>query len=162
MTSLPLHSFLAENNASTSTPSLPPPSLLDQKPWLQSPHYFTRVKISALALLKMVTHAKSGGDIEIMGLTQGHIIENAFVIQDSFPLPVEGTETRVNAAAEAYEYMVQHTELAQRTGKSQNVNGWYHSHPGYGCWLSGIDVSTQMINQQFQEPWIAIVVSRKF
>ncbi len=36
--------------------------------------------------------------------------------------------------------------------------GWYHSHPGYGCWLSGIDVGTQMTNQQFQEPWVAIVV----
>lgn len=36
--------------------------------------------------------------------------------------------------------------------------GWYHSHPGYGCWLSGIDVSTQMMNQQFQEPWLAVVV----
>jgi hypothetical protein len=22
--------------------------------------------------------------------------------------------------------------------------GWYHSHPGYGCWLSGIDVGTQV------------------
>ncbi|KAL3068644.1 hypothetical protein niasHS_016748 [Heterodera schachtii] len=29
---------------------------------------------------------------------------------------------------------------------------WYHSHPGYGCWLSGIDVNMQSINQQFQGP----------
>ena len=36
--------------------------------------------------------------------------------------------------------------------------GWYHSHPGYGCWLSGIDVSTQSIQQQYQEPFLAIVV----
>lgn len=36
--------------------------------------------------------------------------------------------------------------------------GWYHSHPGYGCWLSGIDVSTQMLNQQFQEPFLAVVI----
>ena len=41
----------------------------------------------------------------------------------------------------------------------ENVIGWYHSHPGYGCWLSGIDVGTQMLNQQYQEPWVAIVVS---
>ena len=40
----------------------------------------------------------------------------------------------------------------------ENAIGWYHSHPGYGCWLSGIDVSTQMLNQQYQEPWVAIVV----
>jgi COP9 signalosome complex subunit 5 len=38
------------------------------------------------------------------------------------------------------------------------VVGWYHSHPGYGCWLSGIDVSTQMLNQQFTEPFLAVVI----
>lgn len=36
--------------------------------------------------------------------------------------------------------------------------GWYHSHPGYGCWLSGIDVNTQMLNQQYQEPFVAVVI----
>lgn len=29
--------------------------------------------------------------------------------------------------------------------------GWYHSHLGYGCWLSRIDVWRQILNQQFQE-----------
>lgn len=33
------------------------------------------------------------------------------------------------------------------------------SHPGYGCWLSGIDVDTQMTNQQFNDPYLAVVVS---
>ncbi|CAL5389911.1 unnamed protein product [Camellia sinensis] len=23
------------------------------------------------------------------------------------------------------------------------VVGWYHSHPGFGCWLSGVDINTQ-------------------
>ena len=46
-----------------------------------------------------------------------------------------------------------------QVARLENVIGWYHSHPGYGCWLSGIDVSTQMLNQQFQEPWVALVVS---
>lgn len=40
--------------------------------------------------------------------------------------------------------------------------GWYHSHPGYGCWLSGIDVNTQLTNQQFQDPFVAVVVSCHF
>ncbi len=31
-------------------------------------------------------------------------------------------------------------------------------HPGYGCWLSGIDVNNQASNQKFQDPWLAIVV----
>lgn len=80
------------------------------------------------------------------------------IVMDAFALPVEGTETRVNAQTEAYEYMSQYFTLIERCGKKEKAIGWYHSHPGYGCWLSGIDVSTQMLNQQFQEPWLAIVV----
>jgi proteasome lid subunit RPN8/RPN11 len=46
----------------------------------------------------------------------------------------------------------------QLVGRNENIVGWYHSHPGYGCWLSGIDCSTQMMQQQYQEPFLAIVV----
>ncbi|GAA5913640.1 hypothetical protein JCM8208_005891, partial [Rhodotorula glutinis] len=43
-------------------------------------------------------------------------------------------------------------------GRPENIVGWYHSHPGYGCWLSGIDVMTQKTNQQFQDPFLAVVI----
>lgn len=26
------------------------------------------------------------------------------------------------------------------------VVGWYHSHPGFGCWLSGVDINTQQVH----------------
>ncbi|RWR75296.1 COP9 signalosome complex subunit 5b-like protein [Cinnamomum micranthum f. kanehirae] len=128
------------------------------RPWSQDPNYFKRVKVSALALLKMVVHARSGGTIEVMGLMQGKIDGDAFIVMDAFALPVEGTETRVNAQADAYEYMVEYSQTNKQAGRLENVVGWYHSHPGYGCWLSGIDVSTQMLNQQYQEPFLAIVI----
>ncbi len=70
-----------------------------------SPHYFKEVKISALALLKMVMHARSGGRLEVMGLILGKIDGPTMVVMDVFAVPVEGTETRVNAQTEAYEYM---------------------------------------------------------
>ncbi|KAK6129852.1 hypothetical protein DH2020_036438 [Rehmannia glutinosa] len=129
-----------------------------EKPWANDPHYFKRVKISALALLKMVVHARSGGTIEVMGLMQGKTDGDAIIVMDAFALPVEGTETRVNAQADAYEYMVDYSQTNKQAGRLENVVGWYHSHPGYGCWLSGIDVSTQMLNQQFQEPFLAVVI----
>jgi len=49
-------------------------------------------------------------------------------------------------------------DVIKQAGKLENAIGWYHSHPGYGCWLSGIDVSTQMLNQLYQEPFLAIVI----
>lgn len=129
-----------------------------QKPWTKDVNYFKKIRISAIALIKMVMHARSGGNIEIMGLMQGKIIGNEMIVMDAFALPVEGTETRVNAQAEGYEYMVEYNEKSKQVGRMENVIGWYHSHPGYGCWLSGIDVSTQMLNQKFQEPFVAVVI----
>jgi len=38
------------------------------------------------------------------------------VVMDSFALPVEGTETRVNAQEQAYEYMTAYMESANKVG----------------------------------------------
>ncbi|CAG8561983.1 4805_t:CDS:10 [Paraglomus brasilianum] len=129
-----------------------------EKSWTKDPHYFNKVKMSAVALIKMVMHARSGGNIEVMGLMQGKIDGSTIIIMDAFALPVEGTETRVNAADEANEYMVTYQTTIEQAGRLENIVGWYHSHPGYGCWLSGIDVTTQMSNQQYQDPWVAVVI----
>lgn len=130
----------------------------DAKPWRASPNHFKHVRISAVALLKMVMHARSGGSIEVMGLMQGKIAGDTFIVTDAFRLPVEGTETRVNAQDEANEYMVGYLQACREQGKLENAVGWYHSHPGYGCWLSGIDVNTQAIQQQFSDPFLAVVI----
>lgn len=107
-------------------------------PWEKDPHYFKDIQISALALLKMVMHARSGGSLEIMGLLLGKVVDNTMVsnrkksvesndfknnpsslqlVMDAFALPVEGTETRVNAQAQAYEYMTAYIESAKEVGK---------------------------------------------
>ena len=49
-----------------------------------------------------------------MGLMQGKVMGDTLVIMDSFALPVQGTETRVNAANEANEYMVQYLTESER------------------------------------------------
>lgn len=77
-------------------------------------------------------HARSGGVLEVMGLITGKIEERTIIVMDSFALPVEGTfvfalfysfpdhfhfqgtETRVNAQVEAYEYMVEYLDLIKR------------------------------------------------
>ncbi|KAG9235896.1 JAB1/Mov34/MPN/PAD-1 ubiquitin protease-domain-containing protein [Amylocarpus encephaloides] len=130
----------------------------DAKLWKTDPHHFKNVRISAVALLKMVMHARSGGSIEVMGLMQGKISGDTFIVTDAFRLPVEGTETRVNAQDEANEYMVGYLQACRDQGKLENAVGWYHSHPGYGCWLSGIDVSTQHTQQTFSDPFLAVVI----
>ena len=118
---------------------------------ITSPAYFQEVKISAVALIKMVKsrpihllpypelelthpshtslkviHARSGGQYEIMGLMIGKIKDRSFIVMDSFALPVQGTETRVNAGDAAMEYMVNFKEGNEEIGKNELVVGWYH------------------------------------
>jgi len=128
------------------------------KPWKKNPEQFKNVRISAVALMKMVMHARSGGSIEVMGIMLGGIHGDTFIITDAFRLPVEGTETRVNAQDEANEYQVNYLEKLRQAGRDEVPVGWYHSHPGYGCWLSGIDVKTQELQQAYQEPSVAVVI----
>ena len=95
---------------------------LQGNPWRADPKYFKKVRISATALIKMVMHARSGGisgnyNIEVMGLMQGKIDASdpagpTFIVMDTFALPIEATETRVNAQADAYEYMVEYQSMA--------------------------------------------------
>ena len=88
-------------------------TLYKTKPWKTDEHYYKKVKISAVALIKMVMHAKSGGNIEVMGLMQGKVKGDTFWIMDSFALPVEASETRVNAGAEGDTYMIAHDEFSK-------------------------------------------------
>lgn len=118
--------------------------------------YFNSVLISKLACLKLLQHSLRGGKFEVMGMLVGSTIENKFVVFDCYELPVEGTETRVNAQSESYEYMVKY--MSEIVPETHNIVGWYHSHPGYDCWLSNIDMHTQDLNQSFQDPYLAVVV----
>lgn len=55
-----------------------------------------------------------------MGLLLGKVDGNNMIVTDSFALPVEGTETRVNAQAQAYEYMAAYIEAAKQVSLQFN------------------------------------------
>jgi proteasome lid subunit RPN8/RPN11 len=38
------------------------------------------------------------------------------------------------------------------------VVGWYHSHPGFGCWLSSVDVNTQQSFEALNDRAVSVVV----
>eukprot|EP01125_Pyxidicula_operculata_P021853 TRINITY_DN86_c0_g1_i1.p1 TRINITY_DN86_c0_g1~~TRINITY_DN86_c0_g1_i1.p1 ORF type:complete len:322 (-),score=81.76 TRINITY_DN86_c0_g1_i1:264-1229(-) len=140
--------------------------LRDAAPWANDPEYFKKVKISSVAFLKMILHArktcteesfKASEPIEVMGLLNGKIEEHTFVITDSFGV-CEGNEVSVQPKDSDYEYMSVYSESSEKVGKMEPVIGWYHSHPGLGVFLSGVDVSTQRQQQFGQDPYLAMVV----
>lgn len=165
-----------ENNVKTTTDDFyhvdkEKMKVLDKaRPWKTQPNYFTSVRMSALAMIKIVMHAKTGQGkagiisddagnwVEVMGLLQGHYDEGVFIVTDSFAMPVDASEVECSMNEASQLYMINYCTTSERLGKKDCVVGYYHSHPGYSCFLSGIDVNTQTLNQSAQDPFIAIVV----
>jgi len=148
------------------------------KPQEAKPHvdkdnrYFKYVKINARAAAKMLEHAnhgvqkgrkRSGMPIEIAGLLIGKLKKETFVVMDTVPLPVEGTEAQVVANDEA---AIVHPIRAQPFVEAKGCNfiGWYHSHPfdlqrTPHWFMSGIDCQSQTLFQQaYNGAWCAIVI----
>ena len=48
--------------------------------------------------------------------------------------------------------------MMKQVGRDQRCVGWYHSHPGFGPWLSGTDVETQKSQEMLNPRAVAIVV----
>lgn len=49
-------------------------------------------------------------------------------------------------------------DMLKQTSRPEMVVGWYHSHPGFGCWLSGVDINTQQSFEALSDRAVAVVV----
>ncbi len=61
----------------------------------------------------------------MMGLLLGKIDGPTMIVMDVFALPVEGTETRVNAQTEAYEYMSTYIESSKLVSGGGVIWWWW-------------------------------------
>eukprot|EP01062_Namystynia_karyoxenos_P071270 TRINITY_DN66718_c0_g1_i1.p1 TRINITY_DN66718_c0_g1~~TRINITY_DN66718_c0_g1_i1.p1 ORF type:complete len:349 (+),score=132.39 TRINITY_DN66718_c0_g1_i1:119-1048(+) len=99
------------------------------------------VHISALSLLKMLKHARAGVPMEVMGLMLGEFVDDYTVrVIDVYSMPQSGTGVDVEAVDPVFQQKM--LDMLAAVGRSQACVGWYHSHPGFGCWLSSVDVNT--------------------
>lgn len=57
-----------------------------------------------------------------------------------------------------YVFQTKMTDLLKQTGRPEMVVGWYHSHPGFGCWLSGVDINTQQSFEMLNPRAVAVVI----
>ena len=84
---------------------------------------------------------------------------------DVFAMPQSGTGVSVEAVDPVFQtkmldmlkqtgrcVLLSHISLPRpladsvsRAHRPEMVVGWYHSHPGFGCWLSSVDVNTQQV-----------------
>jgi 26S proteasome regulatory subunit N11 len=106
-----------------------------------------KVQISSLSLLKMLKHGRAGVPMEVMGLMLGQFVdEYTITCVDVFAMPQHGTGVSVEAVDPVFQTNM--LDMLKQTGRPEMVVGWYHSHPGFGCWLSGVDMNTQQSFEQ--------------
>ncbi|KAL4775578.1 JAB1/Mov34/MPN/PAD-1 ubiquitin protease-domain-containing protein [Aspergillus nidulans var. acristatus] len=131
-----------------SAPGADTPNLLDNS---------ETVHISSLALLKMLRHGRAGVPMEVMGLMLGEFVDEYTVrVTDVFAMPQSGTGVSVEAVDPVFQTKMM--DMLRQTGRPEPVVGWYHSHPGFGCWLSSVDINTQQSFEQLTPRAVAVVV----
>ena len=102
------------------------------------------IHISSLALLKMLKHGRAGVPMEVMGLMLGEFVDEYTVqVIDVFAMPQSGTTVTVESVDHVFQTKM--VDMLKQTGRPETVVGWYHSHPGFGCWLSSVDINTQQV-----------------
>jgi 26S proteasome regulatory subunit N11 len=115
------------------------------------------VYISSLALLKMLRHGRAGVPMEVMGLMLGEFVDDFTVrVVDVFAMPQSGTSVSVVSVDPVFQTKMM--DMLRQTGRPETVVGWYHSHPGFGCWLSSVDINTQQSFEQLTPRAVAVVV----
>jgi len=115
------------------------------------------IHISSLALLKMLKHGRAGVPMEVMGLMLGEFVDEYTVqVIDVFAMPQSGTSVSVESVDHVFQTKM--VDMLKQTGRSEMVVGWYHSHPGFGCWLSSVDINTQQSFEQLDTRSVAVVI----
>lgn len=123
----------------------------------RTPDAAETIEISSLALIKMLKHGRAGVPMEVMGLMLGKFVDDYTIsVTDVFAMPQSGTGVSVEAVDPVFQTKMM--DLLKITGRSETVVGWYHSHPGFGCWLSNVDMNTQSGFEQLTQRAVAVVI----
>jgi proteasome lid subunit RPN8/RPN11 len=113
------------------------------------------VSVSQTALDKIINHAKSKEEEEVAGLLIGKLVGQTIVIEDAVTGRIEASPTGVVLPPETIAKIADDI-LEQRI--QGNVVGWYHSHLGYGIFMSKTDIEAQKRLQQFSPYITALIV----
>ncbi len=112
------------------------------------------IEISPLTFAKIIDWASSNTEREIGGYLIGKIIDEKILVTDAIYATADSNPTFVS-----FDNMLQFKiiEELEKKGRDYTILGWYHTHPGLGCFLSGTDIATQKIYQALLPEAIAMV-----
>src|SRR5882757_4910802 len=98
-------------------------------------------------------HGRASTEVEICGVMVGNVFQDEFGPYLYITDMIRGTAasqhaTQVTFTAETWDH-IQNVMDTEHTGKK--IVGWYHTHPGFDIFLSGMDLFIQ--DNFFNLPW---------
>lgn len=121
-----------------------------------------RVYIEKAAHEKMTAHARTTADVELCGVLIGRVCrdQRGFYLRVTAVIEGEGANnygSQVTFTHQAWQHI---NEVKDRDYHDQRIVGWYHTHPGFGVFLSSMDsfIQENFFNQPYQ---VAIVIETK-
>lgn len=117
-----------------------------------------QVVIRQSALNQIHRHGRSSMDIEVCGVLVGNVYHDArgawlYIEQAIVGNDAAGRATQVTFTAQTW---AQIQAVMERNFAESRMVGWYHTHPGFGIFLSDMDVFIQ--EHFFGEPWAVALV----
>jgi proteasome lid subunit RPN8/RPN11 len=112
-----------------------------------------QVIIRQSVLDAIAIHGKSDTDVEVCGVLVGNIYSDgaapyAIVEASISGEHSSGRSTQVTFTSETWTHI---NDVKDREHPNRQILGWYHTHPGFGIFLSEMDL---FIHQSFfAEPW---------
>ena len=115
-----------------------------------------KVIIKMGAFRNMITHVlRFGSDaldysVEVMGICMGTTDKQGnFIVENAIPI-AHGSREQVGFSNE--DMVAFATIDEQYAEKGMYAIGWYHSHPGWGCFFSDMDIKNHLFWQKKQTP----------
>jgi len=108
--------------------------------------------------METIKKEASATDKEIIGILIGRVYDNLLVVTDVVSGDQISGSTRVKLDNETLAKIVDKIMKGEIDG---NILGWYHSHPGFGVFMSATDIATQQMLQQFSSKVAALVIDPK-
>jgi len=103
-----------------------------------------RLFISENVMNDMIWHSEIGGENEVMGLLVGRTYsddEGIYVtVEKAMTSSLLSDPVSVRFDSESMSELIDGMDCL---AEGESITGWYHSHPGLGCFLSETDVRTQ-------------------
>ena len=114
-----------------------------------------RISVSKEVMSKVMDHAKNAPDEEVIGLLIGRMDDQVLIVENAVSGETVRDKVSVIMPGESLAKIADDIVNKKVGG---NIVGWYHSHPGYGVFMSEVDKDTQYKLHQFSPYVVALVL----